>query len=157
TFVTPDTRSNAKLQVWSWRHLPVFYFFDPSPPTGTHLLDFLMQGLWNETQYNPLGHIFYSCVPYLMGEGQAMKYRCRRRTKAHRTTARVASGPAYNYLRDNMVKTLAENDAAFHMEVQMQTGPHKMTIENAGVYWSPRLSPRIPVASLHIPKQKFDS
>jgi hypothetical protein len=157
TFVTPNTRSNAKLQVWSWRHLPVFYFFDPSPPTGTHILDFLMQSLWNETQYNPLGHIFYSCVPYLMGEGQAMKYSFRSLTEVHRKIPRVPFRPPDNYLRDNMAKTLAEKDVDFHMEVQMQTDPHRMPIEDAGVFWSTRLSPRIPVATLHIPRQTFDS
>src|SRR6202012_892035 len=62
TFVTPNTRANAQLQVWSRRHLPVFYFFDPK---ATHILDFLMQSWWNETQSNPLGATYYSCVPYL--------------------------------------------------------------------------------------------
>ena len=33
--------------------MPVFYFLNPMDP---HLLDFFMQSLWNETQYNPLGH-----------------------------------------------------------------------------------------------------
>jgi hypothetical protein len=32
-----------------------------------------------------------------------------------------------------------------------------MPIENNAVYWPPRLSPRIPAATLRIPKQKFDS
>ncbi|MGH6921870.1 MAG: hypothetical protein ACREJ0_29735, partial [Geminicoccaceae bacterium] len=71
TFVTPNTRENAKLQVWSFRNMPVFYFLNPMDP---HLLDFFMQGLWNETQYNPLGARYWSCVPYLLGEGQAMMY-----------------------------------------------------------------------------------
>ena len=39
----------------------------------------------------------------------------------------------------------------------MQTDPHRMPIEDAGVFWSTRLSPRVPVATLHIPKQTFDS
>ena len=71
TFVTPSVKANARLQYWSRRHLPVFYFFDPR---NLHLLDFMMQGLWNETQTNPLGQTYYSCVPYLMGPGQAMQY-----------------------------------------------------------------------------------
>ncbi|HEV8389253.1 MAG TPA: catalase family protein [Dongiaceae bacterium] len=157
TFVTPNTRANARLQIWSRRHLPVFYFFDWTAPGGMHLLDFLMQGLWNETQYNPLGHTFFSCVPYLMGEGQAMKYSFRSLTKVHRKIPRVPFRPPDNYLRDNMVKTLSEKDVEFHMEVQIQTDPHRMPIEDAGVYWSTRLSPRVPVATLRIPKQKFDS
>ena len=32
-----------------------------------------------------------------------------------------------------------------------------MPIENNAVYWPPRLSPRVPAAVLHIPKQTFDS
>jgi hypothetical protein len=32
-----------------------------------------------------------------------------------------------------------------------------MPIENAAVFWPPRLSPRIPAATLKIPRQKFDS
>ena len=71
TFVTPDVKANARLQYWSRRHLPVFYFFDPREP---RLIDFIMQGLWNETQTNPLGQTYYSCVPYLIGSGQAMQY-----------------------------------------------------------------------------------
>ncbi|MGH7129360.1 MAG: hypothetical protein ACREIV_12380, partial [Planctomycetaceae bacterium] len=71
TFVTPNTRENAKLQIWSFRDMPVFYFLNLFDP---HLLDFLMQGLWNETQYNPLGARYWSCVPYLLGERQAMMY-----------------------------------------------------------------------------------
>ena len=39
-----------------------------------HVLDFFMQSLWNETQSNPLGARYYSCVPYLLGEGRAMLY-----------------------------------------------------------------------------------
>ncbi|MGH6893586.1 MAG: catalase family protein, partial [Dongiaceae bacterium] len=157
TFVTPNSRANARLQIWSRRHLPVFYFLDPSAPTGTHILDFLMQGLWNETQYNPLGHIFYSCVPYLLGEGQAMQYSFRSLTKVHRKIPRVPFRPPDNYLRDNMVRTLAEKDVEFELRVQVQTDPHRMPIENAGVLWPERLSPRVPVATLRIPKQKFDT
>ena len=41
-------------------------------PLDTHLLDFFMQALWNETQYNPLGARYWSCVPYLLGEGQVV-------------------------------------------------------------------------------------
>ncbi len=66
TFVTPNVKANARLQYWSRRHLPVFHFFDPRQ---LHLIDFIMQGLWNETMTNPLGHTYYSCVPYLMGSG----------------------------------------------------------------------------------------
>lgn len=154
TFVTPDTRANATLQHWSLREMPVFYFFDPR---ATHLLDFLMQSLWNETQYNPLGQRYYSCVPYLLGEGRAMQYAFYPRTEVYRKIPRLPLRPPDNYLRDNMVRTLAEKDVEFDILVQVQTDPYRMPIENAAVLWSENLSPRIPVARLHIPRQKFDA
>ena len=39
----------------------------------------------------------------------------------------------------------------------MQTDPHLMPIENAGVLWPEKLSPRVSVATLRIPRQTFDS
>jgi hypothetical protein len=56
-----------------------------------------------------------------------------------------------------MVKTLSERDVEMDFMVQAQTDPHKMPIENAGVRWPESLSPFVPVATIHIPKQKFDS
>lgn len=154
TFVTPDTRANAKLQIWSKRHMPIWYFLDPRSP---HLLDFLMQGWWNETQTNPLGAYYYSCVPYLLGEGQAMQYWFRPRSKVHRKIPRLPLRPPDNYLRDNMAKTLRQQDVEFDIMVQVQTDPFRMPIENAAVRWPEKLSPSVPAATLRIPKQEFDS
>jgi hypothetical protein len=55
-----------------------------------------------------------------------------------------------------MVRTLDETDVEFEMRVQLQTDPFLMPIENAAVLWPERLSPRVPVATLRIPRQKFD-
>ena len=153
TFVTPDVKANARLQYWSRRHLPVFYFFDPLAP---HLLDFIMQGLWNETQTNPLGQTYYSCVPYLMGPGQAMQYSFWPMTKVPRNIPGLPFHPADNYLRDNMVRTLDRTGVEFELRVQLQADPFLMPIENNAVLWPTRLSPRLPVATLSIPKQTFD-
>lgn len=153
TFVTPDVRANARLQYWSRRHLPVLYFLDPR---STHLIDFVMQGLWNETLTNPLGHTYYSCVPYLMGPGQAMQYSFWPMTKVTHRIDGLPFRVADNYLRDNMVKTLDTTDVEFELRVQLQTDPFLMPIENNAVMWPTRLSPRAPVATLRIPKQTFD-
>jgi hypothetical protein len=154
TFVTPDIKANARLQYWSRRHLPAFYFLDLR---RTHLLDMAMQGLWNETQTNPLGATFYSCVPYLLGQHQAMQYSFRSRSNVYRRIPRLPLRPPDNYLRDNMIRTLDEMDVEFEMRVQLQTDAFLMPIENNAVLWPERLSPRIPVATLRIPRQKFDS
>ena len=155
TFVTPNTRENAKLQYWSLVDMPIYYFLNPKDP---HILDFLMQGLWNETQYNPLGQRYYSCVPYLLGDGQAMMYSFVPKTEVDTNIAGLPFGrPSFNYLRENMIKTLDKKDVEFDLMIQLQTDPHRMPIENAAVRWPEKLSPFIPAASVHIPQQKFAS
>ena len=109
SFVTPNTRENAKLQWWSFRAMPVFYFLNPF---DSHLLDFFMQGLWNETLYNPLATRYWSCVPYLLGEGQAMMYSFAPRSKVITRIPGVPFGRVpTNYLHDNLAATLARQDA----------------------------------------------
>ena len=155
TFVTPNTRENAKLQYWSLVDMPLYYFINPK---DSHLLDFFMQSLWNETQYNPLGQRYWSCVPYLLGEGQAMMYSFKPKTEVDRKIPGLPFGtPPFNYLRENMVKTLNRTDVEFDLLMQIQTDPHRMPIENAAVRWPEGLSPFIPAATVHIPKQAFDS
>lgn len=155
TFVTPDARENAKLQYWSTIDEPLWYFLNP---LDSHILDFLMQGLWNETQYNPLGQRYYSCVPYLLGEGQAMLYSYIPRTEVVMDIPGVPFGRVPpNYLRDNMAKTLRSKPVEFEMAVQIQTDPHLMPIEDASVLWPEDQSPWIPVARINIPMQDFDT
>jgi hypothetical protein len=155
TFVTPNTRENAKLQIWSFRDMAVYYFLNP---LDSHLLDFLMQALWTETGYNPLGHRYWSCVPYLLGEGQAMMYSFYPKSEVITDIPGVPFGQVPpNYLHDNMVATLARQDVEFDLLVQVQTDPHLMPIENAAVRWPEKVSPFIPVATIHIPRQKFDT
>ena len=154
TFVTPNIRANARLQYWSRRHLPLFYFVNLRQP---HLLDMLMQSLWNETQTNPLGATYYSCVPYLLGKGQAMQYSFWPKTKVDRTIPGLPFHPADNYLRDNMKHTLDRGGVEFELRVQLQTDAFLMPIENNAVLWPERLSPRLPVATLRIPQQSFDT
>jgi len=155
TFVTPNTRENAKLQYWSLLEMPLYYFVNPK---DTHLLDAMMQSLWNETQYNPLGQRYWSCTPYLLGDGQAMLYSFRPKTKVDTRIPGVPFGKvSFNYLRENMIKTLNRKDVEFDLLIQVQTDPFLMPIENAAVRWPEKMSPFIPAATVHIPQQKFDS
>jgi len=155
TFVTPNITENAKLQYWSLLHLPIFYFLNPR---DSHVRDFLMQSLWNETLYNPLGTRYWSCVPYLLGEGQAMMYSMVPRSNVHKAIPGLPFGtPSFNYLRDNMKLTLSEKDAEFDLMLQLQTDSHRMPIEHAGVRWPEKLSPFLPAARVHIAAQDFDN
>ena len=154
TFVTPDIHANAKLQAHVLRGTPVFYFLT----TGfSHFLDFLMQGLWNETQTSPLEARYWSCVPYLLGEGQAMMYSVKPKSDKRSWIPGIPFRTSKNYLREQMADALSRGDSEFDFMVQVQTDPHRMPIEDAGVRWPEKLSPFVPVATLRILKQEFDS
>jgi len=154
TFVTPDTRANAQLQHWSYKNAQVFYFVNFRE---SHILDSIMQLLWTKTQSSPLEDQYFSCVPYLLGEGQAMQYSFRSRLTTRTPVPRLPFRPPDNYLRDAMAATLAKQDVEFDVLLQLQTDPFRMPIENNAVLWPIRLSPRVPAAVLRIPRQKFDS
>jgi hypothetical protein len=154
TFVTQDTKSNSHLQYWSYKNAQIFHFLNFTEP---HLLDLIMQSLWIKTQTSPLESQYFSCVPYLLGEGQAMQYSFWSRRKKRTRVPRLPFRPPDNYLRDAMVATLSQEDVDFDVLLQVQTDAHLMPVENNGVLWPTHLSPRVPAAVLRIPRQKFDS
>jgi hypothetical protein len=86
-----------------------------------------------------------------------MQYSFWPKTKVYRRIARLPLRPPDNYIRDNMRRTLDEMDAELEMRVQVQTDAFLMPIENNAVRWPERLSPRVPVATLRIPAQTFDT
>lgn len=154
TFTTPNLKENVKLQAAIRKGTPLYYFINPF---DTHLLDGVMQGLWARTHASPLETPYWSCVPYRLGEGQAMQYSLRPRSKARSRVPRLPLRPAENYLREAMVATLAQKDVEFDFLVQRQADPRRMPIENALVRWPEMLSPPVPVATLRLRQQKFDS
>lgn len=154
TFVTPDTRANAHLQHWSLQDASLFHFVNFRRP---HLLDFVMQGLWIKTQTSPFEAPYFSCVPYLLGEGQAMQYSVWPKSNRKTPIPRLPLRPPDDYLRQAMVKSLEQGDVELDVRLQLQTDPHLMPIENNAVLWPERLSRRVSVATLRIPQQKFDS
>jgi hypothetical protein len=154
TFVSPDTRANAQLQHWSYQNAPIFYFFNLTEP---HLLDAIMNSLWTRTQSSPLECDYFSTVPYLLGEGQAMQYSFHPRTRRRTPVPGLPGRPPDDYLRQAMAASLSRGDAEFDICVQVQTDPFLMPIENAAVMWPTRLSPRVPVARVRIPRQTFDT
>ena len=151
SFVTPDVRENAKLQRHVRAKRSVIYFVNPF---DTHLLASAMQFLYSPVHSSPLQTRYYSNVPFLLGEGQAVQYSLRPRSPER---TRIPPRPSPNYLREAMVDTLARRDWVFDVMVQPQTDPFRMPIEDATVKWPERLSPYVPVAELTIPSQRFDS
>ena len=154
TFVTPDTKANAHLQHWSLKNAQLFYFLNLR---SSHVLDLIMQSLWIKTQSSPFEAPYFSCVPYLLGAGQAMQYSFAPRRTQRTPVPRLPLRPPDNYLRDAMVRTLGQEVVEFDLLLQTQTDPHLMPIENNGVLWPEKLSPRVPAAILRLPKQVFAS
>src|SRR4029077_12019840 len=154
TFVTQDIKSNAHLQKWSVKNAQIFHFINFDQP---HMADMIMQGLWVKTQSSPFEAPYFSCVPYLLGEGQAMQYSVWPKTNKKTPIPRLPLRPPDDYLRNAMVKALSEGDVEFDIRLQMQTDPHLMPIENNAVLWPEKLSPRVSVATLRLPRQKFNS
>jgi hypothetical protein len=154
TFVTPDVRANAQLQIESLKNASIFYFVNLHRP---HLLDGIMQALWIKTQTSPFESPYFSCVPYLLGEGQAMQYSVWPKTNKRTPIPRLPLRPPDDYLRAAMVSALDAGDVELDFRIQRQTDPHLMPIENASVLWPERLSPRVSVATLRMPRQTFAS
>jgi hypothetical protein len=154
TFTTPDVRENAKLQAASLRGTPLFYFINPF---DSHLLDGVMQGLWARTLTSPLETPYWGCVPYLLGEGRAMQYSFRPRLRTRSRVPRLPLRPPDHYLREAMAATLARQAVEFDFLVQVQADAHRMPVENASVRWPERLSRPVPVATLRLPRQTFDT
>jgi hypothetical protein len=154
TFVTPDTNANAQLQIESGKNAQIYYFLNLH---RHHVLDFIMQGLWLKTQSSPFEAPYFSCVPYLLGEGQAMQYSVWPKTNRRTPIPRLPLRPPDDYLRNAMVATLAKEDVELDIRLQLQTDPYLMPLENNAVLWPEKLSPRVSVATLRIPRQKFDS
>lgn len=102
---------------------------------------------------NPLQIRYFSSTPYLLGS-QAVKY-CL--TPVIQTCDFVPPEPPDNFLRLAMKQQLLNAPAEFVFGIQLQANPNSMPIENASVLWKETQSPFIPVATLRIPMQNFDT
>ncbi len=151
TFTTPNATENIKLQREIYKRTPVFYFLKPF---DSHLLDMMMQGLYARMNTSPLEVRYWSCVPYLCGEGMAVKYSIRP-TSNYRT--RIPWKPPDNWLRKSMAMMLDQSDVELDFLVQAQTDPRRMPVEDASIEWPERLSPFQRVAKIILPRQRFDS
>ena len=83
-----------------------------------------MQSLWIKTQSSPLEAPYFSCVPYLLGEGQAMQYSIWPKSRQKTRIPRLPFRPPDDYLREAMIASLAKGDVELDVRLQLQTDPH---------------------------------
>lgn len=151
TFTTPNATENLKLQRQIYARTPVFYFLNPF---DSHLLDMVMQGLYARMNTSPLEVQYWSCVPYLCGEGLAVKYSIRP-TSTNKT--KIPSRPPADWLKQSMARTLGDREVDLDFLIQTQTDYQRMPIEDASIEWPEKISPFVPVARITILRQRFDS
>ncbi|MCR6653383.1 MAG: catalase family protein [Cellvibrionaceae bacterium] len=108
----------------------------------------------NKNYASPLQTRYWSTTPYQLGPQQIVKYSLIPHAGVV-THLPVDAGP--DFLRQTMVKQLAEKDYDFDFCVQLQTDPQRMPVEDPGRRWSEQMSPFIKVATLTIPHQAFDN
>jgi hypothetical protein len=105
-------------------------------------------------KHSNLFHLqYFSAVPYALGP-LAVKYSVKPHAPRHMV---FSDPPTDNFLRDRMVKQLAEGDVVFDFRIQVQADPHTMPIEDGFAVWDEVASPYRKVATITIPKQNFDS
>lgn len=97
-----------------------------------------------------------STTPYLLGEGQAVKYAVLPHSPSGATVPE-GKGVSPNYIRERMVERLDAGEVVLDFYIQPQVDARKMPIEDPRKIWDRKRSPFIKVATIRIPKQTFDT
>ncbi len=134
---------------------PLPFFFPSLFPTKWRLSELsIARAIQGKKVTNPLAIEYFSTTPYLLGEGQAVKYSVR----PWCATPKVAVDPkSDDFLQDGMKQHLDQQEACFEFLVQRQTHGDKMPIEDSTVEWKTNRSAFIKVATLRVPAQSFNS
>ena len=108
---------------------------------------------------NPLEQRYFSMTPYALGS-QVVKYSatpiaCTTGTPLHDPGKPIPSDP--NYLRGAMSDWLRTKPSCFTFTVQPRTDAAAMPTDNSTVLWNEQRAPFLPVASVIIPAQRFES
>ncbi|WP_198078502.1 catalase family protein [Acinetobacter calcoaceticus] len=113
-------------------------------------------GARNSQIANPLYARYWSMVPYQLGLGndrQAVKYSVRACSVAANN---LPKNPSHDFLREALKNTLQQTDACMEFLIQLRTS-NKMLVEDSMTEWDEKAAPFYQVATIHIPKQNFDT
>ena len=105
---------------------------------------------------NPLHGQYFTMVPYALGAGpkrQAVKYAIR---PCEARPVRMPRNPGPGFLRAAMRRTLKSGEFCMELLVQPRTSD-AMSVEDSMTEWDPVEAPFIPIATIHIPRQTFDT
>lgn len=113
-------------------------------------------GARNSQIANPLYARYWSMVPYQLGLGndrQAVKYSVR---ACSMQPNNLPKNPSHDFLREALKKTLKSTDACMEFLIQPRTS-NQMLVEDSMTEWDEKAAPFYQVATIHIPKQNFDT
>lgn len=110
-------------------------------------------GAFEPPPASPADATYFGAAPFLFGRGRVMKYRAK-------PIARTMDKPDVSdpdYLRTALIRRLGKEDIEFEFALQVRKRDQLdigKDIENASTVWDDKF---IPVATITIPKQNFDS
>ncbi len=105
---------------------------------------------------NPLYTRYWSMVPYQLGLGndrKAVKYSVR---SCSMQPNNLPKNPSHDFLREALKNTLQSTDACMEFLIQPRTS-NQMLVEDSMTEWDEKAAPFYQVATIHIPKQNFDT
>ena len=113
-------------------------------------------GARNSQIANPLYARYWSMVPYQLGLGnnrQTVKYSVR---SCSMQSNNLPKNPSHDFLREALKNTLQSTDACMEFLIQPRTSS-QMLVEDSMTEWNEKAAPFYQVATIHIPKQNFDT
>lgn len=113
-------------------------------------------GVRNSQIANPLYARYWSMVPYQLGLGndrKAVKYSVRACSMQRNN---LPKNPNHDFLREALKNTLQSTDACMEFLIQPRTS-NQMLVEDSMTEWDEKAAPFYQVATIHIPKQNFDT
>ena len=132
---------------------PLRFFFPGFNPFHFRLHElFVARAITRQTVVNPLNIRYWSMTPYCFGAA-AGKFSAQ---PAGFPSPFTATG-SLDFLHVNLMRHLAEASASFDFMVQLRARPDAMPIEDPTIAWNEADAPFVPVASITIPAQSFDS
>lgn len=99
---------------------------------------------------SPLGVDYHSTTPYLLGEGQAVKYKAVSKQKFSVPVKDVDG------LKIALWETLKNSSAEFDFYIVLQRDPQKNPVENATIDWEKNGAEPVRLGTIELPKQQPD-
>ncbi len=132
---------------------PLKFFFPSVNPAHWHTHEFItLLKMQRQRIVSPLETSYWSASAYQLGT-DAIKWSVQP-SAANQSDRSV--GTTKDYLHERLVEQLQTKEAVFDFLVQKQTDLQTMPVDDPTIRWDEKKSPFQKVATIRIPRQKFD-